>query len=348
MTPARTAAAAPLDEGQLMTAPRARCLTLPLAAAALLATLLPTSAASTVATRSSSSPTVVRASTGTTVTAAPRIRSLTVSVSNGITTMPSRLLAGTYFVHVTTADAQASLQVVRAPAMLSLATWYARYVACATYTPGESVQTSVRQCRYWRTSATFVGGAHVVRTSAYAALANPGGRATFAITLAPGRYWLYSDVGGSPNAGGKILPRRLIRTLTVVGPAERANVPVAAVARFAGNTPTMPRAIPRRGFVLGVGEPGVITVLAVERLKPWVTDTDLVEGQCFDDSGGGTPALQCFDGFSTLGGGVSAGASALWWYDLPPGEYIAVQGGMNEAGDSGLYPSPKFARVTVQ
>ena len=235
-------------------------LTGPLAVLALLAAGLAGAAPSAAAV-----PPGRRASTVTTTTAAPRIRSLTVSVSKGVTTMPSRLLAGTYYVHLTTTDADASLQVVRAPATLSLATWYARYVACATYTPGESLSTSLRQCRYWRTSATFVGGANVVRSSAYGALVNPGGRATFAITLAPGRYWLYSASGGSPYAGGKLLPGRLIRTLTVVGTAERATVPVAAVARFAGNTPTIPRAIPGRGFVLGVGEPGVITVLGFLR-----------------------------------------------------------------------------------
>lgn len=282
-------------------------------------------------------------------TASPRIRSLTVDVSKGVVTMPSRLLAGTYYVHVTTKDASASLQVVRAPSNLSLATWYARYVACATTSPGETWQTSVRQCRYWRTSATFVGGAEVLRTTAYREIPDPGGRATFAITWTPGRYCLYSDLWSHPRfANGKLLPLGLIRTVTIAGPAVRTAVPIAAVARFAGNTPSLPRSIPRRGFVLGLGEPGVITVLALERLRPWVTDGDLVEGQCFDDSGGGTPALQCFDGYHRLGGGVSAGASALWWYDLPPGEYIAFQGGQNEAGEAGLYPGPKFARVTVQ
>ena len=79
-----------------------------------------------------------------------------------------------------------------------------------------------------------------------------------------------------------------------------------------------------------------------------MTDGDLVPSQCFPDGGGAYQALQCFDASATLGGGVSAGASALWWYDLPPGEYIAFQGGMNEAGDSGLDPTPKFTRVTVQ
>ena len=190
-------------------------LTGPLAVLALLAAGLAGAAPSAAAV-----PPGRRASTVTTTTAAPRIRSLTVSVSKGVTTMPSRLLAGTYYVHLTTTDADASLQVVRA---------------------------------------------NVVRSSAYGALVNPGGRATFAITLAPGRYWLYSASGGSPYAGGKLLPGRLIRTLTVVGTAERATVPVAAVARFAGNTPTIPRAIPGRGFVLGVGEPGVITVLGFLR-----------------------------------------------------------------------------------
>ncbi|HET7900919.1 MAG TPA: hypothetical protein VFL59_06990 [Candidatus Nanopelagicales bacterium] len=281
-------------------------------------------------------------------TTTPRIRSLNVAVSGGVTTMPTRLMAGTYYVHLSTLDSGASLQVVRPPSTLSLASWYARYLACATHSPGESYATSVRQCRYWRTSATFVGGANVVRVSTYDQLVNPGGRATFAITLAPGRYWFYADTGGAPQlSNGKPLPRIRIRTVTVVGASQRAAVPVAAVLRFPPGSVSFPRLVPRRGFVLGIGEPGVITVLVLLRRKSWVTDADLVPGQCFPDSGGASQALQCFDGYVRLGGGVSAGASALWWYDLPAGDYIAFQGGLDEAGDSGLYPTPTFARVTV-
>lgn len=332
-----------------MTRLRVRRPTLLLAAAALLAALAPSTTASAAEAPTRSTSTVASSSTHAAATTTPRIRSLTVSVSKGVVTMPSRLAAGTYYVHVTTPDASAPLQVVRPPSYLSLATWFARDVACRTYTRGESWETSLRQCRFWRTSATFVGGAQVTRVAADALL-NPGGRATFAITLAPGRYWFYeSDYGyGHLTYGGKTLPRSAVRTITVTGPAERAAVPVAAVARFANNTPSMPRVIPRRGFVLGLGEPGVVTLLFFFRLKPWVKDSDLVPSQCFPDGGGAYQALQCFDAGLVLGGGVSAGASALWWYDLPPGEYIAFQGGLNEVGDTGLDPSPKFALVTVR
>lgn len=232
---------------------------------------------------------------------------------------------------------------------MSLSTWYARDVACRTASPGESTATWIRQCRTWRTSATFVGGANVVRTTPYDLIVNPGGRATFAITLAPGRYWFYSDSNGHPALpGGRSIAMSRIRTVTVVGAAERAAVPVAATARFATGSVTLPRSIPRRGFVLGVGEVGFVNALALRRLEPWVTPDQLQEGVCFDDGGGGTPSLSCFDGDAGLGGGVSGGASALWWYDLPPGEYIAYQGGLNALGEAGPLYGSGFAQVTVR
>lgn len=322
---------------------------LPFAALALVAALAPSACATapSVATapraRATTTPT-----SGETATAAPRIRSLTIGVSKGVVTMPSRLTAGTYYVHVTTADAEASLQVVRRPVGLALATWYQRFLSCSTVTQGEPSQGIVRRCRYWRTSATFVGGANVVRSSRNGAFPNPGGRATFAITLSPGQYWFYEDQGGQPARGGRPSPLSSIHVVTVVGAAERAPVPVAAVARFGAGSLTIPRVIPRRGFLLGIGQPGIINTLGLARIKPGITDEQLVAfGVCFNSSSG-IPELSCLDGNTILGGGVSGGASALWWYDLPPGEYIAFQAGTNEAGDFGLYPRPLIARVTVQ
>lgn len=305
--------------------------------------------AGVVATAPASATPSTRASTTlATTSTTPAIRSLTVDVSKGVVTMPSRLLAGTYYVHITTKDADASLQVVRRPANLSLATWRARFLACHTWSPGETQQTSLRQCRYWRTSATFVGGANVVRSSRWGMLPNPGGRATFAITLAPGQYWFYEDLSGQPVYSNKPSPLSRIRVVTVVGAAERVPVPVAAVVRFAAGSVTLPRAIPRRGFLLGIGQPGIINRPGFLRIRPGITDEQITAfGVCFNSSSG-IPELNCFDAGADIGGGVSGGASALWWYDLPPGEYIAFQNGINEAGDGGLYPNPLVARVTVQ
>lgn len=330
---------------------RISCAALPLAAMALVAAMAPSACATTTQVATSSA---VRATTapstspGQTATTAPRIRSLTIGVSKGVVTMPSRLAAGTYYVHVTTTDANASLQVVRRPVGLSLATWRQRFLACNSVTPGEPSQTIVRRCRYWRTSATFVGGANVVRTSTSGTFPNPGGRATFALTLSPGQYWFYEDLAGQPIYGNKPLALSRIRAVTVVGTAERSPVRAVGVARFAAGSVTITRVIPRRGFLLGIGQPGIINSLGLARIKPGITDEQLVApGVCFN-SGSGIPELSCLDGGAFLGGGVSGGASALWWYDLPPGEYIAFQAGTNEAGDSGLYPQPLIARLTVQ
>lgn len=325
---------------------------LPCAALALVAALAPSACARPVQVATSSDAvrptTTPTSSPSQTASAPPRIRSLTVSVSKGVVTMPSRLPAGTYYIHVTTVDADASLQVVRRPAGLALATWYQRFLSCSTVTQGEPSQGIVRRCRYWRTSATFVGGANVVRTSSSGTFPNPGGRATFAITLSPGQYWFYEDQGGQPARGGRPSPLSSIHVVTVVGAAERAPVPVVAVARFGAGSLTIPRVIPRRGFLLGIGQSGIINALGLARIKPGITDEQLVAfGVCFNSSSG-IPELSCLDGDAVLGGGVSGGASALWWYDLPPGEYIAFQAGTNEAGDSGLYPRPLIARVTVQ
>ncbi|MFN8158465.1 MAG: hypothetical protein U0R68_13695 [Candidatus Nanopelagicales bacterium] len=315
------------------------------AALALASAIAPSSFASPASVTTT---TVARTVTAPVAVAAPRIRSLTVSVSKGVVTMPSRLAAGTYYIHVTTRDPDASLQVVRRPVGLSLATWRQRFLACNSVTPGEPSQGIVRRCRYWRTSATFVGGANVVRTSSSGTFSNPGGRATFALTLSPGQYWFYEDRAGQPIYGNTPLALSRIRTVTVVGTAERGSVRAVGVARFAAGSLTITRVIPRRGFLLGIGQPGIINSLGLARIKPGITDEQLVAfGVCFN-SGSGIPELSCLDGGASLGGGVSGGASALWWYDLPPGEYIAFQAGTNEAGDAGLYPRPLIARLTVQ
>ena len=326
-----------------------------LVAAALAAAVLASSPSASASGSASPRPATVAAAqppvSSVSTTAAP-IHSLRISLAGGTTTMPARLLAGTYYVHVSTTDARSAVQVVRPAASLSLTTWYARFLACARPSAGTSSSTILRRCRAWRTSASFVGGAGVVRVPGYRLFVNPGRRGTFAMTLAPGRYWVYAspDVPSWPWRGGHVLPMRLIRVITVVGPSRHAAVPVAAVARFVSNQVYLPRTMPRRGFVLGIGQPGIVSVLQLGRLKPGITDHQLfTPGQCFVDSGGAGQALDCFQnpGWTTLGGGVSGGHSALWWYDLPPGDYVAAQGGLNEAGDSGVYLG-LVTRVTIR
>ena len=88
----------------------------------------------------------------------------------------------------------------------------------------------------------------------------------------------------------------------------------------------MPRTIPTSGFVLGVGATGWTSVLSMRRLLPGLSDGDL--GTCLMD--GLVVPSPCFarPGAAQLGGAVSGGASALWYYRLPPGDYIVGQGGL--------------------
>ena len=119
-----------------------------------------------------------------TVTASAVARPFVVRVGLSGTTvsMPSRLRAGTYVVHVSTTDQMNELQVVRPPSTLSRT----RFVALwhAWWNSGAGTTSSWRA---WRTSATFVGGAQVVPRSARYLNRTPGGVGTFAITLRPGR-----------------------------------------------------------------------------------------------------------------------------------------------------------------
>jgi len=252
------------------------------------------------------------------VTTTPRIRYLSVLASGGAVTMPARLYAGTYYVHVTTTNQWNRLQVVRPPRGLTKASFYALYRAWWTTVPRGSAASRAAFTR-WSTSVTFVGGATVSRDGDSFALGTPRGIGTFAITLSPGRYWFFTSSYGGPRGTAA-----QIREVTVVGTWNRATVPVAAVARFTpAGTVTMTRKIPTSGFVLGVGVPGQLSVLGFARLLPGLSDDDLA--LCLLDGLVGPPP--CFDGDGQLGGEVSGGASALWYYRLSPGDYVVFQGG---------------------
>ncbi len=148
-----------------------------------------------------------------------------------------------------------------------------------------------------------------------------GGPGTFAITLSPGRHWFFASINGDVFG----TPSSRIRQVTVVGTVNRAPVPTAAVARFAyarGASVTLPRTLPTHGFVLGIGARGLLSTLVFSKLLPGITDAELNDGTtCISD---GLPVTkQCFAPVrhSFDGGAVSGGASALWYYSLPPGDY---------------------------
>jgi hypothetical protein len=234
--------------------------------------------------------------------------------------MPSRLVAGTYLVKVTTRDAQSEVQVVRPSRSLTTAAFAARWARWYSLTNHGKDSRAAFQT--WRTSATFVGGAWVVPRATTSHAQTPGGVGTFQITLNPGRYWFYAD-----NAK--------IKTVTVVGAARPAlPAPNPTVVRFGafrfgafgGTSVSLPATIPSSGWMKGIGTPGILSVLWAQRLLPGITAADLRDSCGFDQM----PANKtCFarGSFVQLGGSVSAGASALWRYRLPPGRYVVGNGG---------------------
>jgi hypothetical protein len=313
------------SEGTAMSRRTNARLVLPLAlvvAAPLLATCS-SWASPPIASRAAPAPSAVRAP------AAARPHTIYISLSHDVVSMPSTLRAGTYYVQVRTTDARNGVTVVRPPSTLTPATFYARYRAFDTVYDA-SRDPSAALHRY-RTSGTFVSGASTVA----------GKVGAFAIRLTPGRYFFFTAGGSDPVSLTRsgALDARHVKVVTVVGPAAApVAVPTVGIARFdlvwpRSTSVTLPSTLPRRGFLLAVGGRGLTGGIWAQRLLPGVTDTELHDGTCLAD---GLPAPKvCFDGtMATLGGAVSPGASAWFYYDLPPGDYAVGSGDHTQYFDS--------------
>ncbi|MEO6144842.1 MAG: hypothetical protein ABIP19_12770 [Dermatophilaceae bacterium] len=252
---------------------------------------------------------------------------LNVGLYKGTVTMPSTLRAGTWVMHVNSTDAQAELQAVRPPSTLTRNGFVARWRAwwAAQNVSGTSAFTTWNA---WRQSVTFVGGGVAVPHSIPGASRSPVGAGTFAITLRPGTYWFYGASTGDPVVG----PSH-IKVVTVVGTGPpQTLVPFVGTVRFGQYPATqssvfLPASLPAQGYLRAIGTPGYVSTLWLQKLKPGVTITMLhTDGECFDAFAGGPPRQQCFEPYTyQLGGGVSAGASALWYYRVPVGSYAVGQ-----------------------
>lgn len=269
---------------------------------------------------------------------------LRVGLSGTTVLMPSRLHAGTYFVHVSTTDQVNELQVVRPPRRLSRT----RFVSLwrAWWNRGDTGPGNTWKA--WRTSATFVGGAQVVNRSLPYLNRTPGGVGTFAITLRPGTYWFYTGENGDLQTltGRRLVAVRpsRIRVVSVYATAPtQTHVPLVGTVRFgsyrvAGKLTSvfLPTSLPAHGYLRGVGTPGYISTLNLRKLRPGVTQARLVPGDCYPDSGGAWGgALDCFEPYRyRLGGGVSAGSAAVWWYTIPTGSYAVSQGSHSSVWDT--------------
>lgn len=288
-------------------------------------------AAPPVPSRAAPATTAVRApaATAATTTTTARPRTIYISLSHDIVTMPTTVRAGTYYVQVRTTDAANGVTVVRPPSTLTPSTFYARFRAISSAT-GSGVAAAIHR---YRTSATFVGGTR----------AEAGHVGAFAIRLSPGRYFFFSAAGSDPlgedlGRGVRRYDPGRVKVVTVVGPAPAA-LPVATVgvARLGidwarSTSVSLPTALPRRGFLLTVGGRGLTSDLWVRRILPGVTDPELHDGTCL--AGGLQPPRDCFDAVSAqIGGAVSPGASAWFYYDLPPGDYAVGSGDHNDNFD---------------
>jgi len=278
---------------------------------------------------------------------------LHVGLAGSVVTMPSSLRAGTYVVHASTTDVSSELQVVRPPSTLTrsrfVALWHDWWLS-------QSPTTWNR----WRTAATFLGGAQVVPRSVPNLNRTPAGLGTFAITLRPGTYWFYTGRSGDPmiatSRGLAPVPASRIRVVTVYGaaPAQTA-VAYAGTVRFGSYTvdgqPTsvsLPRSLPAHGYLRGLGVTQFVSTLSLRKLRPGVAQSRLVPGDCYPDSGGawgGAP--DCFEPYRyQLGGGVSAGSAALWWYTVPPGRYAVGQASHDVGWDTDRIPAYR-GEVTI-
>jgi hypothetical protein len=285
------------------------------------------------------------------------VRTLDVAVHGDVVVVPSHLQAGTYVVTVSTSDADgATLQVARPGDRLTpqrFVDLQDAYYAAAT-SGHHDIETAFRR---WRTSVTFLGGATAVPAAmTFGYTRTPGGVGTFAVTLAPGRYWFYAGSSGEVLTGDNYPdPAAHIREVTVDGaPTEAtAALPVTAEARFNPGSSIVPvqipATIPGRGFLRGVGSPGIVSTLVLLALLPGVTDAELTDGRtCFaGPTSGGIAVKSCFGRTSTpFLAGVSGGQDALWFYDLPPGDYVAGQASGVNGVESQLFWG-FVTRVTV-
>lgn len=278
-----------------------------------------------VPSRAAPAPPAVRApaAIAATPTATVRPHTIYISLSSDIVTMPTTLRAGTYYVQVRTTDARNGVTVVRPPSTLTPSTFYARYRAFYDqYNAGKDASAALHR---YRTSATFVGGASTTA----------GHVGAFAIRLNPGRYWFFTADGSDPLGArvgtGFRLNAAHVKVVTVVGPAAPAvAVPVVGVARLGATTPSrstvvLPATLPGQGFLLAVGVrgEGLTGGMWAQRVRAGITDAELHDGACLND--GLPPELDCFDGpVVAIGGAVSPGASAWFYYRLPPGDYAVA------------------------
>jgi hypothetical protein len=283
-------------------------------------------------------------------------RSLEVQVDGARTVLPTTALsAGTYVVHVatTSADGPQALQVARPVGTLTRKQFVARYrtwLAATTVTNTHEHltphQTLVRNARIvdtfarWRQSVTFLGGATASSTTSVPGVVPATGY--FAVDLEPGRYWFYAATAGEPADTSRAADAAAeIVEVTVTGSMTYVAAPVVGEAEFT-NSPgnfsvTMPATLPTQGYLIGRGTYDVVSTLQFHRMLPGVTDAT----PCLfvDDAALGAVCFYQENSELSLQGGVSANATALWYYSLPPGRY-AVANGSHEA--FGFYPVSEF------
>ncbi len=314
--------------------------------------------ASTSSPTNGSSATVSATATAT-ATASPIMagaRTLEVRVDGTTTLMPAtELSAGTYVVHVATTNAVGpqALQVARPVGTLTRKQFVARYrtwLAAATVTNTHAHlaphQTLVRNARIvdtfarWRQSVTFLGGATGTATTSEPAVVPATGY--FAVDLEPGRYWFYAATAGEPpESSTRAGAAAAIVEVTVTGSMTYVDAPVVGEVDFT-NSPgtyavTVPATLPTQGYLLGRGTYDVVSTLQFHRMLPGVTDAT----PCLfmDDVALGAVCFYQESSELGLNGGVSANATALWYYSLPPGRY-AVANGSHDA--FGLFPVSEF------
>jgi hypothetical protein len=312
--------------------------------------------ASTSTPTNGSSATVSASATATASPIMAGARTLEVRVDGTTTVLPStELSAGTYVVHVatTTAEGPQALQVARPVGNLTRKQFVARYrawVAVTTVTDTHAHltphQTLVRNARIvdtfarWRQSVTFLGGATGTAITPVQGVVPATGY--FAVDLEPGRYWFYAATAGEPPESGTGAGAAAdIVEVTVTGSMTHVDAPVVGEVDFT-NSPgtyavTVPATLPTQGYLLGLGTYDVVSTLQFHRMLPGVTDAT----PCLfvDDSPLGAVCFYQESSELALQGGVSANATALWYYSLPPGRY-AVANGSHDA--FGLFPVSEF------
>jgi hypothetical protein len=245
----------------------------------------------------------------------------------GAVTMPRSLAPGGYVFRVTSAG-RTTVTV------LELQAGYTTQQLVADLSPQTSEERSAAAAARIDTMTRSLGGADSA----------PRSPAQFAIRLDPGTYWFAavpSRTGEIASSTGDVgqddaIPAGALVAVTVSGTPRATTMPTPDATALASDDRSwaLPAVLPARGTLL-LRNPGANShALLLDPVPDGLTAQEWLEatriGRGVEGGAVGTARL-------------SAGAEMLWIYDLPRGDYVAMDTSIGENG----YPQPYGARAVI-